>query len=527
MKKTLAAILALCLMVGCVLAGCSGDNATTGNSTTTGTTTGGNTTAGGNTTGNNETKPDATDPDATNPDATNPDATDPDATEPDATDPDATDPDVKNPALEQAQQSPLLYLIAALDRTDYETKLPNAEALEKLMTALCGKGTILVNVDELDGAYIGVEISYDLTAGTALISMPTAIGNGTVESYLRIYITTEGACISCPDLLDDVYGISFENFWEDLENCEIWEVLGYSFEDLKAMIGETLDQIFAAFEQGDTDWSQQLQSTMEKLNMLANEIVFVAEDVDGTAVSVSCTMTAEQVNKLLDGLFDEVSTYLTLLGNAYPDLIPSDVTTQIEQLAAMFKMYAFDVDFRAVIDNESGMVTEESYTVTMKVEESTMVIEGRCDMSDLRDITVEVITKLDGEVVSTTLTRMVCNDTDSVLDRSYTMSVDGVETMSYSLRYDGTDFTVTTVSEGETISMGFKFIVTETELSISDAYVVVGGEKITFDFELTVRAECDAITMPAYKNVLELPAETWQAILEYLGVIEPEIPEVA
>lgn len=156
-----------------------------------------------------------------------------------------------------------------------------------------------------------------------------------------------------------------------------------------------------------------------------------------------------------------------------------------------------------------------------------MVIEGRCDMSDLRDITVEVITKLDGEVVSTTLTRMVCNDTDSVLDRSYTMSVDGVETMSYSLRYDGTDFTVTTVSEGETISMGFKFIVTETELSISDAYVVVGGEKITFDFELTVRAECDAITMPAYKNVLELPAETWQAILEYLGVIEPEIPEVA
>lgn len=508
MKKTLAAVLALCLMVGCIFAGCSGNNATTGSNTTTGNgTTGNNTTTGNNdTTGGDNT---TTGGDDTTTGGNNAEF-----------------------GLEQAQQSPLLYLIAALDRTDYETKLPNAEALEQLLTALCGKGTILIGTEKPNGqdGYLTSEIRYDLSAGTALVSIPDHIrGDGTVESYLSIYITREGACISCPEELDDVYGISFENFWEDLENCEIWDVLGFSFADLKESIGEALDQIFAAFEQGDSDWSQQLQSTMEKLNMLANEIVFVAEDVDGKAVAVSCTMTAEQMNKLLDGLFDELSAYMALLGKTFPDLLPSDMSEQFEQIAQMLKLYAFDFTFRAVIDNENGMVTEESYTVTMKLEESTMVIEGRCDLSDLRDVTVEVTTKLDGEVVSTTVTRMVCNDTDSVIDRSYTMSVDGVETMSYSLRYDGTDFTVTTVSEGETVTMGCKFIVTEAEMSFSDMYVTIDGEKIALEYELTIRAECDAITMPAYKNVLELPAETWQAILESLGILEPEtdIPEVA
>lgn len=428
-----------------------------------------------------------------------------------STDAPATEPQSGgNPALAQAQDAPGLYLLAAMDKTGQAIRIPVSAAMQALMEALESRGSLTV---ASDGNVL--RLDYDVTNGYLYAAMPV-YGE---DEDLRLYLRDNQLCISAPALLgENGYGMSLDITEETLRDCAVWEVLGISYDDVKDRIADALESMTVQ----DGNAAEDLVESMQRLEVLLEQVTWQAADVkNGTAVEISCAMTARQFQTIMSGLLEEAELWLPLFAQ--------DESGRAEQMLAQMKALLESteaaVTFKATVSNDTGLLTAASFRVSATAQGSTAVVEAVCDLSDLHCITLSCTAAVDGQSTGADLLASVAiNDAAGNIDRKVSLKV-GTEEVSVLLRYDGVNFCFALTADGETAELLGKLTVSETGLTLSDLSVPLeGGKEVqAINLTLTLTTEVALQELPSYINLItDLRAEEWAAILEALGLIGEE-----
>lgn len=486
-NKLLAIILVLCLVLGCALTGCSNNTGT-------------DTTAGGN--------------------ADIPDNTTVPTTEPPLT-----------LGIETAKQNPALYLTTAIEKT-LAAKGSNAETpLEQLMAAMANQGSFSVDVNVPEEGEGNVTFAY--RDGVAYMVAGVEANGENVE--IELWVEGNELCLKCPMLFGEtVYGISLDNLEENLPNCKIWDMMDVDYEDVQEMIQPVLnyvDWLEDYMSDNDMEIPENVENLVNAIILIYEEIQYTATENGDDAVTITITMTKEQYEKLVDTFIDLcVSDYIMGIAGATED-ISEEVAEIFENLREMAKASTGDMTLSVVISNETGMITSADVNYVSETDGVPVSVNMSLDMEDVDNITLTVISTVTFKGETLTSDNIEINfkngQTGDKSEQKMTVKSDNVEVFSIAAICDSNTYTVEVKVDGEEISLGCSYTLTQTKLELSNWTLTYGGEEmeIPAQIKVTMDVDCSIPTMPAYKNILTMTEEEWEAFEDLLPKNEETVPE--
>ncbi len=477
-NKFLAIILVLCLVLGCALAGCSNTDSTT-------------TTAGGNTDTPNDTTAPTTEP----------------------------EPEL---GIETAKKNPALYLMTAIEKTITAAGSDTQSPLDQLMAAMANKGTFSVNVDvpeEVQGL-----VTFAYRDGAAYLVTEVEANGENVE--IELWIQANELCLKCPMLFGEtVYGISLDNLEEDLPNCKIWDMMDVDYEDVQEMIQPVLNYV---------DWLEDYMSDEgveipEDVENLVNAMILIYEEIQYTAtedgddaVKITSTMTKEQYEALVDTFIDLcVSDYIMGVIGVTED-ISEEVADIFEQLREMAKASTGDMTISVVISNETGMITSADVTYAAEANGMPVNVNMNLNMENVNDITLTATSAVtfNGETLTgfNVEVNFKNGQTGDKAEQKMTVKYDNVEVFSIAAICDSNTYTIEVKVDDEEISLGCSYTLTQTKLELTNWTITEDGEalEIPAEIKVSMEADCTIPTMPAYKNILTMTEEEWEALEDLL-----------
>lgn len=491
-NKLLAIILVLCLVLGCVLTGCSNNTGT-------------DTTAGGN--------------------ADIPDNTTATTTEP------TTEPPLEL-GIETAKQNPALYLTTAIEKT-LTAKGSNAETpLEQLMAAMANQGSFSVYVNVPEEGEGNVTFAY--RDGVAYMVAGVEVDGENVE--IELWVEGNELCLKCPMLFGEtVYGISLDNLEEDLPDCKIWDMMDVDYEDVQEVLQPVLDYVDWLEDAitGDLDLPEETEDLVNAIILIYEEIQYTATENGDNAVTITSTMTKEQYEALVDTFVDLcVSDYIMGVVGVTED-ISEEVAEIFEDLREMAKASTGDMTLSVVISNETGMITSADVSYVAEVDGMPVSVNMSLDMEDVNDITLTATSGVTVNGMTMPGYNVEVNfkngQTGDKSEQKMTVKSNDVEVFSIAAICDSNTYTVEVKFDGAEISLGCSYTLTQTELELSNWTLTYDGEEmeIPAQIKVTMDVDCSIPTMPAYKNILTMTEEEWEAFEDLLpkedvDVIVPE-----
>ena len=421
-------------------------------------------------------------------------------------------------------------------------------AIESVLGEAIKGGKITVEVANM----IKNELYLDVL-GNEYADFLTVSYDAEVYSEFGFYLKDSKLAVSAPVLLgDEVYGIDFNTLGTDLENCELWAMMGTTYEEFQAQAGIDIDGLKEAVEKyvdavsnaGDSmaDSLKNVEVTREKGTVVIN-----GETVD--AVNVKYHLTSEDFKAVMNAYLDEYEKSMEAMTDAFADVFAGmdmdemmsemDMDTMRQELDTAFasvdlegdlvvsinpdSQYIMNVsmDIAGTIDGEEGQIemdlvlgvdptSSEKYTFSLSA-------CGK-DTNEVNGITIDVVRATNGSVETSTLTiSEVSSGVSAVV-------------MTAELSHDSSNgaYEISMAADGETVSIKGIYLVSADKLEISVDTVTSAfeGEEYTETIGLRLCVETisksEMPAMPNMKNILKLTQDEWTELLNKFVTEDPD-----
>lgn len=419
--------------------------------------------------------------------------------------------------LEVAQKDPQAYLLRAVEHTAEELGLNEESTLSKLVKALSEKGTVTVRLEDVEDVDISAVVAYDQSAQA--VSGTVAVSADGVEVNMKLWGNADAFAFAVPEIWGETaYGLSWKTLAEDLPRSKIWDMIGISYGDIAEQIEPMLEQIEQIFDEQKPEASR--DELTAKIETILREAEYTVAEDGENAVRVGLTVTKEQMRGFVDALLDgELGQLLEMIGNSDDG---EDITAQVRE--ALLSICA-DAKIEAVIDNETGLITAVNAEITYTDE-----TEGECrlrlsaDLTDRKDITLTVGTKIGDEAEETVTLRLRNQDTQDSITRLLTLSAEDTE-LSVLLTYKDEMLVLTCSSECAVVfGVDAHLTLSENALELSDIRIQGGsvfGDTETLPVRIGINTDAQVAQMPAYTNLLTMSetemALAVQKVMDYIA----------
>lgn len=356
----------------------------------------------------------------------------------------------------------------------------------------------------------------------------------------EVYYQNGALAVLIPELLgDDALGLDFNTLQTDLENSDLWGLLGVNYEDLLKAYDIDMDRLTST-----------VVDTLDSLGSLENVVSEAAKDVSITsenkkvtvngeevdAIVVTVKLTSADVEKMLLAYYDWLEE---IYGQMMKDLDDSIGNVDLEDMLAvdlesMFDEYQDDIkdtfsEVDLTLDCVVNINAQTEYMMTLDLDVAGTVDgeEGavRVDLNLGKDpstsnkYTLALIGESDGEVLgrydlelsktsngSTNETSLVVTSTE-VVDGADKDQVEELFNATISYNEDDSKYSLSVSADGDTVTFEgvYKYTDKVFELSI-DKVIAEGAADISEISGLVIRVEAlDQVPqMPAYQNILQM-----------------------
>lgn len=432
-----------------------------------------------------------------------------------------------------------------------------ANAIGKTMAALIDTdaiGSLLAEV--VNGGKITVEaadmienVLYMDVLGNRYADILTI--NVREEIEVGVYLDENQLVVSAPALLgDEAYGIDFDTLETDLENCELWALMGTTYEEFQSQAGINLDAAFDALEKymdAVSNMGSSMEESLKDVEVTREEATVTINGETVNAVNVKYHLTSDDVQSFMSAYLDEMENSMDAMKESFADVLTGvdmdeimgdmDIDTMRQEMDDVFAtlelegdlvvsinpdtqyIMSVSIDIAGTADGEEGKIdmdlvlgvdptNSDKYSFTMFVEAD----------GERSGITADVVFASEGSVDTTTLT----------INEIYNDETTTVATAELTYDSSNGEYKLVLTDEWETISIDGVYLVTADKLefsveTVTDAYE---GEEYTETIGLRLCIESidksEIPDMPSMKNVLKLTQDEWTDLLSKFQTAEPD-----
>jgi hypothetical protein len=368
------------------------------------------------------------------------------------------------------------------------------------------------------------------------------------EMEFGAYVKNGKLAVSAPMLLgDEVYGIDFNTLETDLKNCELWAMMGTTYEEFLAQTGVDFDAIAEAVQNyidSMANSGASLEDCLKDVEVSSEETTVTINGESVKAVNVKYHLTSDDVHAFLSAYLDMMEDSVDALKDTFADVLPGVDMDEI--ISVDMDRYEMDDMFEAM-DLEGDLVIsvnpDNQYIMSVSFDFAGTVDgdEGKVDMdlvlgvdptnSDKFSLTMyfeddeyrsgvtvdwDFASKGDVDTVTMTVNMDENGETSTIMTGKLTYD-NGNGKYELSADADGQAFSIKGV---------YKLTDDKFEISLDTITNSYDGEEETEIINLRLCIETisksEMPDMPNMKNVLKLTQDEWVELIGKFQTAEPD-----
>lgn len=409
------------------------------------------------------------------------------------------------------------------NKPDVETVTPEQiaeDAFAKTLSAIFGDMGIL----ETDPEYAKVTLSVGeyidnvlyVDAKDTLCVDELSLNIDGVKLDLNVYGSTEELVLTMPGVLDDAYGVSFDTLLKDMENSELWTLLGVDYNEIKSEIEPALKDAIDQMENSEASAEELAELLEDILSNVDRKVDEGKVTVDGEvvdAVIVTYSLDQDDMLKMLDSFSVWYEKYMESVAG---QINMEDVMDSFDETVAELETSLKDADLTAElvvnINAETGyiMTVEGELEGTVDDEEGavTLELDLGLDASKSDKYTLKVGEVSEGEEIDVFHLILKRDITDKEIAYELSVRAAGMTVFGMELTYDQASkaYEIELEVEEEKISANGTFELTDSKLALTVDTLTTYGEETELGVELILEnIAADGIPeMPKHKNLFKL-----------------------
>ena len=419
------------------------------------------------------------------------------------------------------------------NKPNVETVTPEQiaeEALAKTMSAIFGD----MGFVESDSDYGKITLSVGEYVNNVMyidgkdmqVADELSLNIDGMQMELGIYANDEELVLTMPDVLDDAYGISYETLLQDLENSELWTLLGVDYDEVKSEIEPMLEDLL---KQDADDSVEEMEQLIEDvLSSVDRKVTEGKVTVDGEtvdAVIVTYSMDQDDMLKMLDSFCVWYEKYMESFAALDIEEAMDEFDDAVAEVETALKEADLTVELVVNINAETGYIMTAKGVLegTVEDEEGTAILELDLglDASKSDKFTLKATEIADGEEMDVFQVILKRDIADAEVAYELSVRAAGMTVFRMDLTYDKDTnaYGIEMEMDEEKFSANGTFEATDSKLALTVDTLTSYGEETELNLELileNITAE-DIPAMPKYKNILKLTQDDLIDVITKLG----------
>lgn len=350
---------------------------------------------------------------------------------------------------------------------------------------------------------------------------------------LGIYGADSKLAVSSSLLGDSAYGFDFTTLAEDAKNSEFWALVGTTYSEAEAQIGDLLDSL-SGFSEKEDEIKKSLEDLKKEVKKVLNKTdVSVSKDKvsvggeDVKAILINYEFGKDTVNEIaglvIDWYADFMKAYTEMLpaGSSDIDLDPDDMKSSLADALDEVNNLKFKLSFAINVKSADimlfeGEMTGESGEGKAKAEVTVDFGKNPAE-SDSFDAKVK-LTDVDGQEISAKATVKRTNDKDS-FERKISLNAES-DGESHSLEIgfkhdkESKNFSFYYTMDDEKAEVNGTLEYSDNDLSLVVEKIIINGEETVLGIKLFVKAGEEVPAMPDFKNLATMSKDDYTALGE-------------
>lgn len=350
---------------------------------------------------------------------------------------------------------------------------------------------------------------------------------------LGIYGADSKLAVSSSLLGDSAYGFDFTTLAEDAKNSEFWALVGTTYSEAEAQIGDLLDSL-SGFSEKEDEIKKSLEDLKKEVKKVLNKTdVSVSKDKvsvggeDVKAILINYEFGKDTVNEIaglvIDWYADFMKAYTEMLpaGSSDIDLDPDDMKSSLADILDEVNNLKFKLSFALNVKSADIMLFEgkmsgESDEGNAKAEVTVDFGKNPAE-SDSFDAKVK-LTDVDGQEITAKATVKRTNDKDS-FERKISLSAES-DGESHSLEIgfkhdkESKNFSFCYTMDDEKAEVNGTLEYSDNDLSLVVEKIIINGEETVLGIKLFVKAGEEVPAMPDFKNLATMSKDDYTALGE-------------
>ncbi len=350
---------------------------------------------------------------------------------------------------------------------------------------------------------------------------------------LGIYGADSKLAVSSSLLGDSAYGFDFTTLAEDAKNSEFWALVGTTYSEAEAQIGDLLDSL-SGFSEKEDEIKKSLEDLKKEVKKILNKTdVSVSKDKvsvggeDVKAILINYEFGKDTVNEIaglvIDWYADFMKAYTEMLpaGSSDIDLDPAEMKSSLADILDEVDNLKFKLSFALNVKSADIMLFEGE--MTGESDEGKAKAEVTVDFgknpaeSDSFDAKMK-LTDVDGQEISAKATVKRTNDKDS-FERKISLSAES-DGESHSLEIgfkhdkESKNFSFCYTMDDEKAEVNGTLEYSDNDLSLVVEKIIINGEETVLGIKLFVKAGEEVPAMPDFKNLATMSKDDYTALGE-------------
>ncbi len=350
---------------------------------------------------------------------------------------------------------------------------------------------------------------------------------------LGIYGADSKLAVSSSLLGDSAYGLDFTTLAEDAKNSEFWSLVGTTYSEVEAQIGDLLDSL-SGFSEKEDEIKKSLDDLKKEIKKVLNKTeVSVSKDKvsvggeDVKAILINYEFGKDTVNEIaglaIDWYADFMKSYTEMLpaDSSDIDLDPDDMKSSLADALDEVNNLKFKLSFAINVKSADIMLFEGE--MTGESDEGNAKAEVTVDFgknpaeSDSFDAKVK-LTDVDGQEINAKLTVKRTNDKDNFERKiSFSAESDGEShSLEIGFKHDKSskDFSFYYTMDDEKAEVNGTLEYSDNDLSLVVEKIIINGEETVLGIKLFVKAGEEVPAMPDFKNLATMSKDDYTALGE-------------
>lgn len=350
---------------------------------------------------------------------------------------------------------------------------------------------------------------------------------------LGIYGADSKLAVSSSLLGDSAYGLDFTTLAEDAKSSEFWSLVGTTYSEAEAQIGDLLDSLSGFSEKEDEikksldDLKKEIKKVLNKTEVSVSKEKVSVGGEDVTAILINYEFGKDTVNEIaglaIDWFADFMKSYYEIISADLSDLDfdPDDMKSSLADALDEVNNLKFKLSFAINVKSADIMLFEGE--MTGESDEGNAKAEVTVDFgknpaeSDSFDAKVK-LTDVGGQEINAKLTVKRTNDKDD-FERKISLSAESaVESHSLEIGFkhdkESKDFSFYYTMDDEKAEVKGTLEYSDNDLSLVVEKIVIGGEETVLGIKLFVKAGEEVPAMPEFKNLAKMSKDEYTALSE-------------